>query len=169
MERRDKFVLVALTCAAILLTGSALLEAKPARDPVSGEASVSGKVPTMTGTGTMVIRGQEAKIRITTMLLGPPRVSDDGTEHAKTTHKIEILDEDGDVARTIITEDAAVSEPIGVSPDDGFMEYKLNANMKVVEGGTGRLHAHGILRMRVVSPTDIDVEASYRINGVIGD
>ena len=129
----------------ILLSLATLIAGAQTRtgcDKVRGTGNTFATGPaTFQGTATVNIGGQEYTATVTTNLLGPPKVTDDGTLLAHTSHTFVFSD-----GSTFTTFDNTV-----LSPTDAPGVYDLNTRAEIIQGTggyggvSGSLSIHGTI------------------------
>jgi hypothetical protein len=104
---------------------------------VNGSGSVVFD-PTVGGfVGPVDLDGDGAPDATSTAFVLSLEPSDDGTLHAVTTHRIVMMD-----GTSITTLDRAV-----LSPTDTAGLYRLNSDLTIVTGGSGKLRLHGDIHL----------------------
>lgn len=156
--KRSVIYLTTLALSALLVCAPRA-HAKSDCDNVKGTGNTFATGPaTFQGTATFKIGGQTQNASVTTNLLGPPEVGDDGTLHARTSHSFVL--EDGS---SITTVDNAV-----LSPTSTPGLYRLNTRAAITEGtgayedACGRLSIHGTINL-------VTGEVAWRFTGRICD
>jgi hypothetical protein len=146
-----------ILCGSMFFTSE--LKANSGCDNVSGEGHTRAvNQNTFQGTAVFKINDQTVSATVTTVLLGPPRATEDGTLHAATSHTFVFPN-----GSSITTRDNAV-----LSPTETQGLYRLNTRA-TISGGTGiyanacgALNVHGTINL-------ISGEVNWNFTGRVCD
>ncbi|MEO8041621.1 MAG: hypothetical protein ABI646_03325 [Acidobacteriota bacterium] len=128
-------LIISLALFGILISAPSV-DAKDGCNRVSGTGNTFATGPTtFQGTALLRIDGRLETVSVTTNLLGPPKVGDDGTLLAHTSHTF--VFDDGSSFTTL---DNAV-----LSPTDTSGLYNLNTRAAIIQGTGSFENAFGIL------------------------
>lgn len=156
MKKLNAFV-ITLTLIGILSLAGEMRAAKPCLN-VNGTGQTSAVSPTaFQGTAVVDFGGQIENAAVTVVMLGPPRVTEDGTLQAETSHTLAFN------GGSLVTLDNAV-----LSPTSAPGIYNLNTRARIVggsgdfDGAGGFLSVHGIIDL-------INGTSSWRFHGRVCD
>lgn len=142
--------------AGVLAFAPAAAQAESDCARVTGQGHTLGVGPgSFAGTANLGINGVSATATVTTVLLGPPTATEDGTLHATTSHTFLVG------GGSFTTLDNAV-----LSPTSTPGQYNLNTRAAIMLGSgsyanaCGRLGIHGTIDL-------INPEATWRVRGKI--
>ena len=142
MKNLLTYTISLVLCGLLLFTTAA--QAKPDCAKVKGTGNTAAVAQgVFQGTAAVDSNGQTQNVSVTTYLLGPPTVIEDGTLHATTSHTFGFAD-----GSSFTTLDRAV-----LSPTDTPGVYRLNTKA-TISGGTGiyanacgSLNIHGTINL----------------------
>lgn len=156
MKKLSIYSILMILCGLVSFVGET--KAEPGFEKVRGTGHTTAiSQSAFQGTAEVQINGDTLTANVTTVLLGPPTATADGTLHAATSHTFTFPD-----GSSFVTLDRAVLSPTGAPG-----VYRLNTRAAIV-GGTGiyadaagALNIHGTINL-------IAGEVDWRFEGRIG-
>jgi hypothetical protein len=142
MKKTSIYSILLILCGLLSLAGET--KAEPGFEKVRGAGHTTAISQTaFQGAAELQVGGETLTANVTTVLLGPPTVTADGTLHAATSHTFSFTD-----GSSFVTLDRAV-----LSPTDEPGVYRLNTRATILDGtgiyadASGALNIHGTINL----------------------
>ena len=142
MKKLSIYSVLMILCGLLSFAGET--KAEPGFEKVRGTGHTTAiNQNTFQGTAEVRINGETVTANVTTVLLGAPTVTEDGTLHAATSHTFVFAD-----GSSFVTLDSAVLSPMDVPG-----VYRLNTRAAILDGtgiyagANGSLNIHGTINL----------------------
>jgi hypothetical protein len=156
MNKISIYSILLIFCALFAVSGET--NAAPRSEKVRGTGHTTAiNQNTFQGTAEVQVNGSTVTANVTTVLLGPPTLTEDGTLQAATSHTFVFPD-----GSSFVTLDRAV-----LSPTETPGVYRLNTRAAILGGtgiyadASGSLSIHGTINL-------ISGEVDWRFEGRVG-